>query len=86
MAAKAAIRDVGRALDIPYGEVDKIAKLVPNTLNITIEEAIKAEPQLKSLYNTEPKIKELLDIAIRLEGLSRHASTHAAGVVISPSR
>ncbi len=85
MAAKAAIRDVGRALDIPYGEVDKIAKLVPNSLNITIEEAIKAEPQLKSLYDTEPKIKELLDVAIRLEGLSRHASTHAAGVVISPS-
>jgi DNA polymerase III subunit alpha len=85
MAAKAAIRDVGRALDIPYGDVDKIAKLVPNSLNITIEEAIKAEPQLKSLYDTEPKTKELLDVAIRLEGLSRHASTHAAGVVISPS-
>ncbi len=85
MAAKAAIRDVGRALDIPYGEVDKIAKLVPNTLNITIEEALKAEPQLKSLYDNETKIKELLDVAIRLEGLSRHASTHAAGVVISPA-
>ena len=84
MAAKAAIRDVGRALDIPYGEVDKIAKLVPNTLNISIEEALKAEPQLKALYENTPKIKELLDIAIRLEGLSRHASTHAAGVVISP--
>ena len=84
MAAKAAIRDVGRALDIPYGEVDKIAKLVPNTLNISIEEALKAEPQIKALYESNPKIKELLDIAIRLEGLSRHASTHAAGVVISP--
>ena len=84
MAAKAAIRDVGRALDIPYGEVDKIAKLVPNTLNISIEEALKAEPQIKALYESNPKIRELLDIAIRLEGLSRHASTHAAGVVISP--
>jgi DNA polymerase III subunit alpha len=84
MAAKGAIRDVGRALDIPYGEVDKIAKLVPNTLNISIEEALKAEPQLKTLYESNPKIRELLDIAIRLEGLSRHASTHAAGVVISP--
>jgi DNA polymerase III subunit alpha len=84
MAAKAAIRDVGRALDIPYGEVDKIAKLVPNTLNITIEEAIKAEPQIAALYEDNPKIRELLDIAMRLEGLSRHASTHAAGVVISP--
>lgn len=85
MAAKAAIRDVGRAMDIPYGEVDKIAKLVPNTLNISIEDALKAEPQLKALYDDDPKIKELLDVAIRLEGLSRHASTHAAGVVISPS-
>lgn len=85
MAAKAAIRDVGRAMDIPYGEVDKIAKLVPNSLNITIEEALKAEPQIRSLYDDDPRIKELLDVAIRLEGLSRHASTHAAGVVISPS-
>ena len=85
MAAKAAIRDVGRALDIPYGEVDKIAKLVPNSLNITIEDALKIEPQLKALYDGDPKIKDLLGIAMRLEGLSRHASTHAAGVVISPS-
>ncbi len=85
MAAKAAIRDVGRALDFPYGEVDKIAKLVPNTLNITIEDTLKAEPQLKHLYDTNPRIKELINTAIRLEGLSRHASTHAAGVVISPT-
>lgn len=84
MAAKAAIRDVGRALDMPYAEVDKIAKLVPNTLNITIDDALLLEPQLQSLYDTNPKIKELLDIAKRLEGLCRHASTHAAGVVISP--
>lgn len=84
MAAKAAIRDVGRALDFPYAEVDRIAKLVPNTPNITIEETLKVEPQLKALYDTNPRIKELIDIAIRLEGLCRHASTHAAGVVISP--
>jgi len=84
MAARAAIRDVGRALDFPYAEVDKIAKLVPNTLNIKIEETLKAEPQLRALYDNNPKIKELIDVALRLEGLSRHASTHAAGVVISP--
>jgi DNA polymerase-3 subunit alpha len=84
MAAKAAIRDVGRALDLPYNEVDRIAKLIPDTLNITIEDALKVEPQLKTLYDSNSKIKELIDIAMRLEGLSRHASTHAAGVVISP--
>jgi DNA polymerase-3 subunit alpha len=85
MAAKAAIRDVGRALDFPYAEVDKIAKLIPNTLNITIEETLKAEPQMKALYESNEKIKDLIDTAMRLEGLSRHASTHAAGVVISPA-
>lgn len=84
MAAKAAIRDVGRALDMPYAEVDRIAKLVPNTLNINIDEALFTEPQLKLLYDSNPKVKDLLDVAKRLEGLSRHASTHAAGVVISP--
>ena len=83
MAAKAAIRDVGRVLDIPYAEVDRIAKLVPAN-NVTISEAIKLEPQLKELYNNNQTVKELLDIATRLEGLSRHASTHAAGVVIAP--
>ncbi|HSB51596.1 MAG TPA: DNA polymerase III subunit alpha, partial [Dissulfurispiraceae bacterium] len=83
MAAKAAIRDVGRVLDIPYAEVDRIAKLVPgNTVNI--DDALKLEPQLKELYDNNPTVKELLDIARRLEGLSRHASTHAAGVVIAP--
>ncbi len=85
MAAKAAIRDVGRALDFPYIEVDRIAKLVPNTLNITIEDTLKFEPQLKGLYDSNPRIKELINIAMRLEGLCRHASTHAAGVVISPT-
>ncbi len=84
MAARAAIRDVGRALDFPYAEVDRIAKLTPNTAHITIEDTLKVEPQLKSLYENNPRVKELIDIAIRLEGLCRHASTHAAGVVISP--
>ena len=68
---------------MPYAEVDRIAKLIPNTLKITIEDALKAEPQLKELYDTSPGVKELLDIAMRLEGLNRHASTHAAGVIIA---
>ncbi|MGW8272577.1 MAG: DNA polymerase III subunit alpha, partial [Thermodesulfovibrionales bacterium] len=84
MAARAAIRDVGRALDVPYADVDRIAKLVPPSPNITIDEALKIEPKLKEIYQSEPRFKELIDIAKRLEGLSRHASTHAAGVVISP--
>lgn len=84
MAAKAAIRDVGRAMDMPYAEVDRIAKLVPNTLKITIEDAIKAEPQLKAMYESDAGVRELLSIAMRLEGLNRHASTHAAGVIIAP--
>lgn len=84
MAAKAAIRDVGRGLDMPYAEVDKIAKLVPATPNITIDEALKTEPQLSELYDGNSNIKDLIDIAKKLEGLCRHASTHAAGVVVSP--
>ncbi|MDP2156826.1 MAG: DNA polymerase III subunit alpha, partial [Nitrospirota bacterium] len=84
MKAKAAIRDVGRAMDIPYAEVDRIAKLIPNDLKMTIEKALEAEPQLKQAYETDEGVKELLNIAMRLEGLNRHASTHAAGVVISP--
>lgn len=84
MKAKAVIRDVGRAMDMPYAEVDRIAKLVPDTIKITIEESLKLEPQLKALYENDPKIKDLLDIARRLEGICRHASTHAAGVVVSP--
>lgn len=84
MAAKGAIRDVGRALAMPYAEVDKIAKLIPEGPNISIDEALRVEPQLKELYDTNPKIKDLIDIARRLEGLCRHASTHAAGVVVSP--
>ena len=84
MQAKGALRDVGRALNIPYGEVDKIAKLVPNVLGITLKQAINQEPQLKALIDKDPKIKELSTIALALEGLTRHASTHAAGVVVTP--
>jgi DNA polymerase III subunit alpha len=84
MGAKAVIRDAGRAMDMPYAEVDRIAKLVPNTLNISLDEAIKQNPELKQLKEREPRITDLLEVAGRLEGLARHASTHAAGVVISP--
>jgi DNA polymerase-3 subunit alpha len=84
MGAKAVIRDAGRALDIPFAEVDKIAKLVPNTLNISLEEALKQTPELRQLKETDPRVADLLQVAGHLEGLVRHASTHAAGVVISP--
>jgi DNA polymerase III subunit alpha len=84
MAAKAAIKDVGRAMDIPYGEVDRLAKLVPTTLGIELKTALEESPQLKSAIESDEKLKDLMKVALRLEGLSRHASTHAAGVVISP--
>lgn len=84
MAARGAVRDVGRALAMPYAEVDRIAKLIPEGPSITIHEALRVEPQFKEAYETNPKIKDLIDIARRLEGLCRHASTHAAGVVVSP--
>src|SRR5262252_8743202 len=84
MAAKAAVKDVGRAMDIPYGEVDRLAKLIPTTLGIELETALEEAPQLKSAVESDEKLKDLMNVAMRLEGLSRHASTHAAGVVISP--
>ena len=83
LGAKAAIRDVGRVLEMPYAEADKVAKLVPNQLNITLEQALEAEPRLRELVDTDSKVRELMTIARSLEGLARHASTHAAGVVIS---
>jgi DNA polymerase-3 subunit alpha len=83
MQARAVIRDVGRAIDIPYAEVDRIAKLIPNTLNITLDQALKQEPRLEEAVKKDPKVESLFSIAKSLEGLSRHASTHAAGVVIS---
>ncbi|MGO9274574.1 MAG: DNA polymerase III subunit alpha [Terriglobia bacterium] len=84
MGAKAVLRDAGRAMDMPFNEVDKIAKLVPNQLNITLEDAVKLTPELRQMKERDPRVKDLLEIASRLEGLARHASTHAAGVVISP--
>jgi DNA polymerase-3 subunit alpha len=84
MAAKAAIKDVGRAMEIPYVEVDRLAKMVPTTLGIELKEALENAPQLKSAVNSDAKLKDLMAVALRLEGLARHASTHAAGVVISP--
>lgn len=83
MKAKLAIRDVGRALDIPYAEVDKVAKLVPFDLKMTISKALDISTELHALYENDPQIKELLDTSMAIEGLPRHASTHAAGVVIT---
>ncbi|SFR84013.1 DNA polymerase III subunit alpha [Anaeromicropila populeti] len=83
MAAKAVIRDVGRALDLPYAYVDSIAKMIPTELGITIEKALKINKELKQLYDQEDEAKYLIDMSMRLEGLPRHTSMHAAGVVIS---
>ncbi len=84
MAAKAAIKDSGRAMDVPYAEVERITKMVPTTLNITIEQALKDSPVMATAYETEPQTKELIDTAKKLEGLVRNSGVHAAGVVISP--
>lgn len=86
MAARGVIRDVGRVLNIAYSEVDRIAKMVPNTLNITLDEAIDQEPRLKQVIEEKEQYRELFSIARVLEGLTRHASTHAAGVVICPEQ
>lgn len=83
MQAKAAVRDVGRAMAMAYADVDRIAKLIPNTLGITIDESLNVEPQLRELITADRTAKQLLDTAMVLEGLNRHASIHAAGVVIS---
>ncbi|SLM49646.1 DNA polymerase III alpha subunit [Nitrospira japonica] len=83
LGAKAAIRDVGRVLEMPYADADKVAKLVPNQLNVTLQQALDTEPRLRELVETDPRVKELMSVAQSLEGLARHASTHAAGVVIS---
>ncbi|MGN0993645.1 MAG: DNA polymerase III subunit alpha, partial [Butyricicoccus sp.] len=83
MAARNAIRDVGRALNIPYNEVDAVAKMVPMELHITIDKALKINPDLQRVYESNPVIRELIDTARKLEGMPRHASTHAAGVVIT---
>jgi DNA polymerase-3 subunit alpha len=83
MAARGVIRDVGRSLNVPYADVDRIAKLIPNELNATIDKALDQEPRLREEMK-KPQVEHLIKIAKRLEGLSRHASTHAAGVVIAP--
>ncbi len=83
MAARLAVRDVGRALDIPYGVVDNVAKQIPMELKMTIEKALKVNYQLEELYKSDPQIQKLIDTAKELEGLPRHTSTHAAGVVIT---
>ena len=85
MAAKAVIRDVGRVMDLPYAYVDSIAKMVPKELNITIDKALEMNPEFKKLYMEEEQVHELVDMSRRLEGLPRHTSTHAAGVVICPA-
>jgi DNA polymerase III subunit alpha len=84
MKAKAVVRDVGRVLDMSYAEVDKIAKMIPFDLKMTLEKALAEAPALQDAYQKDPKVKELIDISKRLEGTTRHASTHAAGVVIAP--
>lgn len=83
MAARACIRDVGRGMNYSYAEVDRIAKMIPSQLNITIEKALEINPELKDAYDKEPRVKELIDVSKTLEGLPRHTSTHAAGVVIA---
>ena len=84
MAARAAIRDVGRALRLPYAEVDRVAKLVPTGPGVNLERALEAVPELADLYQHDPTIRRLLDLARSVEGMPRHASVHAAGVVIAP--
>ncbi|HUR98736.1 MAG TPA: DNA polymerase III subunit alpha [Pyrinomonadaceae bacterium] len=87
MASRAAIKDVGRALNMPYGDVEKIAKLIPPPIrgrNVSISQATEMVPELKAAIGSDPKVKDLVELALRLEGCARHSSVHAAGVVISP--
>jgi DNA polymerase III subunit alpha len=84
MAAKASIKDCGRALDMPYGDVDRIAKLVPATIGMTLEKALEESPDLRKVYDNDKQVRELIDTAKKLEGLVRGQGVHAAGVVIAP--
>src|SRR5881296_3832960 len=84
MKAKAVVRDVGRVLEMTFADVDKVAKQIPPTLDMTLEKALEENPVLKELEQNDPKVQELLSVARRLEGMTRHASVHAAGVVIAP--
>lgn len=83
MAARAAVRDVGRALNVPFGEVDRVAKMIPNQLGMTLEEALRVNPEIAALRQRNVRIAEMIGMATKVEGMPRHASTHAAGVVIS---
>ena len=83
MAARAAVRDVGRVMDVPYATCDKIAKLIPQSAGMTLEKALAGSKELRNLYDGDATVKDLIDMAIKLEGMPRHASTHAAGVVIA---
>jgi DNA polymerase-3 subunit alpha len=84
MKAKAVVRDVGRVMDMPYADVDRIAKQIPGALDMTLEKALAENPQLKQMQEQDPRVKDLLDMGKRLEGMSRNAGVHAAGVVIAP--
>ncbi len=83
MAARAAVRDVGRAMAVPYAVCDKVARMIPQALGITIDKAMLESDELRAVYNSDPQVKELIDMAKKVEGMPRHASTHAAGVVIT---
>ena len=84
LAAKGVIRDVGRVMDLPYSFVDSIAKMIPNELNMTIDKALSMNAELRKLYESDEQVHVLIDMSKRLEGLPRHTSMHAAGVVICP--
>ena len=84
LGARAAIKDVGRVLEVPFADVERVTKMIPNVLNISLSEAIKTEPAMSEAAKKDPKIAEVLEVALRLEGLARNCSVHAAGVVISP--
>jgi DNA polymerase-3 subunit alpha len=84
MKAKAVVRDVGRVMDMPYAEVDRIAKQIPGALDMTLEKALAENPQLRQMQEQDPRVKDLLEMGKRLEGMSRNAGVHAAGVVIAP--
>jgi len=84
LGAKAALKDVGRALDLPYADVDRLTKLIPNVLNIELKDALQQEPRLREAAQKDPRVADLMEVAQRLEGLARNASVHAAGVVIAP--
>ena len=84
MKAKAAVRDVGRVMEMTISDVDRVAKLIPNQLEMTLDLALKEAPQLAELEKTDTRVRDLLVVARRLEGMTRHASVHAAGVVITP--